>query len=147
MNNENVNEKSIEENLKNITDKDAVKNFTSNLMKNENSLDLNSIMQLTSTLLKNDTLMNSVTELGNKKKNSILPVSKATEQQENKLLSSLSQKLENIANDISELKQEIEELSSLSQKLEIIAHDLSDLKEDSKVSKKRNFYSKIFTFK
>ena len=146
MNNENVNEKSIE-NLKNIIDKDAVKNLTSNLMKNENSLDLNSIMQLTSTLLKNDTLMNSVTELGNKKKNSILPVSKTTEQQENKLLSSLSQKLENIANDISELKQEIEELSSLSQKLEIIAHDLSDLKEESKVSKGRNFHSKIFTFK
>ena len=47
MNNENVNEKNIEENLKNIIDKDAVKNFTSNLMKNENSLDLNSIMQLT----------------------------------------------------------------------------------------------------
>ena len=73
-----LNEKSIEENLKNITDKDAVKNFTSNLIKNENSLDLNSFMQLTSTLLKNDMFMNSVTELGNKKKNSILPVSKAT---------------------------------------------------------------------
>jgi hypothetical protein len=145
MDNENVNEESIEK--KNIIDKDAVKNLTSNLMKNENSLDLNSIMQLTSTLLKNDTLLNSVTELSNKKKNSILPVSKATEQIENKLLSSLSQKLENIANDISELKQEIKELSSLSQKLEIIAHDLSDLKEESKVSKRGNFHSKIFTFK
>jgi hypothetical protein len=97
MNNENINENSVE-NWRNNVDKDAVKNLTSNLMNNENSLDLNSI---------NDTLMK---ELGRRKKNSILPVSKASEQQENTELSSLSQKLENIANDISELKKELQDV-------------------------------------
>ena len=75
MNNENINEKSLE-NSNNNVDKDTIKNLTSNLMKNENSLDLNSIMQLTTTLLKNNTLMNSVTELSKMKKNSTLPVLK-----------------------------------------------------------------------
>ena len=100
-------------------------------MKNENSLDLNSIMQLTTSLLKNDMLMNSVTELSKRKKDSTLPVSKTSEQQENTEQSSLSQKLENIANDISELKQEIVELSSLSQTLENIANDISELKQET----------------
>lgn len=109
MNNENINENSVE-NLRNNVDKDAIKNLTSNLMKNENSLDLNSIMQLTTSLLKNDMLMNSVTELSKRKNDSTLPVSKTSEQQENTEQSSLSQKLENIANDISELKKELQDV-------------------------------------
>ena len=118
MNNENINENSVE-NLRNNVDKDAIKNLTSNLMKNENSLDLNSIMQLTTSLLKNDMLMNSVTELSKRKNDSTLPVSKTSEQQENTEQSSLSQKLENIANDISELKKELQDVrehNSFSQK-------------------------------
>ena len=162
------NENSVE-NSRNNVDKDAVKNLTSNLMKNENSLDLNSIMQLTTSLLKNDMLMNSVTELSKRKKDSTLPVSKTSEQQENTEQSSLTQKLENIendilelkqesvelsslshtleniANDISELKQETEELSSLSRRLGTIANDISELKKELHDVRKQNSFSKFFT--
>jgi hypothetical protein len=130
---ENNNENSVQNtgiNVDNVN-KDTIKNLTDNLVKNENSIDLNSIMQLTSTLLKNDSLMNSVAGLSKIKQNPTLPVSKVSEKQENTKWPSLSQKLDNIANDISELKKENVELSSLTQKLDNIANDISELKKEN----------------
>jgi DNA repair exonuclease SbcCD ATPase subunit len=174
---ENTELSSLSQKLENIAndisdknvDKGTIKNLTNNLVKNENSIDLNSIMQLTSTLLKNDSLMNSVAGLSKMKQNPTLPVSKVSEKkentkwpslsqkletiandiselkQENVELSSLSQTLENIANDISELKQETEELSSLSQRLGTIANDISELKKELHDVREQNSFSKFFT--
>ncbi|NWQ41061.1 hypothetical protein MLOOGBEN_10170 [Bacillus sp. EB106-08-02-XG196] len=123
----------IEENSENNNvDKETgnSNNLTSNLIKNEKSMDLNSIMQLATSLLKNDTLMNSVAGLNKNKQNSTLPVSKVSENQENTELVSLYQKLEKIANDISKIKQENVILASLSQKLENIENEISELKKE-----------------
>ncbi|MBM4761166.1 hypothetical protein [Bacillus sp. B15-48] len=122
---------------------DEVKNLTSSLIKSENSLDLNSIMQLTSNLLKNETLMNSVTEYSKLRQKATSPETKAAEKTEH---TSLVQQLENISNELAEIKQEIAELSSLSHRLEAISNDLSGLKKEIKDLKdqKGNAFSNLF---
>ncbi|MEH7377524.1 hypothetical protein, partial [Neobacillus drentensis] len=111
-NNTTLPESKITEKLEKVTNDNSVQNTGNNVDKD--SLDLNSIMQLATTLTKNESLLNSVTE----HLNATLPVSKISEKQENVELTSLSQKIENITNDISGLRQENAELASLSQKLE-----------------------------
>lgn len=114
------------------------KDLVNHLIKNENSLDLNSMMQLASTLMKNESLLHSVTELSEKNINATLPVSKVSKKQRNVELTSLSEKMENIANDISGLRQENAELASLSQKLENITNDILELKKELKDVKEQN---------
>ncbi|MBV7504558.1 hypothetical protein KW850_04660 [Bacillus sp. sid0103] len=129
----------ITEKLEKVTNDNSVQNTGNNvdkdpvnhLIKNENSLDLNSMMQLASTLMKNESLLNSVTELSEKNINATLPVSKVSKKQRNVELTSLSEKMENIANDISGLRQENAELASLSQKLENITNDISGLRQEN----------------
>lgn len=71
-------------------------------MKNSSSAELATLMQLTATLLNNDSLMNSINGKGRKSHTS----SGTTVTEENVELSSLSEKLDNMAKEISELKKE-----------------------------------------
>ena len=119
-----------------VTNDNSVQTTVNNVEKD--SFDLNSLMQLANTLTKNESLMKSVTELSNKNLNGTLPVSKVSEHQEKVELTSLFQKLENITNDLSELRQKNSELASLPQKLENITNDISELKKGLKDVKEQN---------
>jgi DNA repair exonuclease SbcCD ATPase subunit len=128
--NENINENSVN-NTETNADKEMTKSLNSNLLKNEKPMDLGSMIQLASTLLKNESLINSVANLSKNKQSSTAPVTKVPEKQENTELVSLSQKLENIENSISELNQENANLAALSQKLDNIENSLSELKQEN----------------
>jgi small-conductance mechanosensitive channel len=128
---ENIN-KSSEQNLGNIVDKDSFQNLANNLLKNQNSFDFGSIMQMATTLLNNDSLLNSVkTDLSKKKQNPAPTESKVSKKQKKDKLASLSLQLENIANGISGLKQENVNLATLPQQLENITNDISGLKQEN----------------
>jgi DNA repair exonuclease SbcCD ATPase subunit len=128
--NENINENSVN-NTETNADKEMTKSLNSNLLKNEKPMDLGSMIQLASTLLKNESLINSVANLSKNKQSSTAPVTKVPEKQENTELVSLSQKLENIENGLSELNQENANLAALSQKLDNIENSLSELKQEN----------------
>ena len=128
--NENINENSVN-NTETNADKEMTKSLNSNLFKNEKPMDLGSMIQLASTLLKNESLINSVANLSKNKQSSTAPVTKVPEKQENTELVSLSQKLENIENGLSELNQENANLAALSQKLDNIENSLSELKQEN----------------
>ena len=128
--NENINENSVN-NTETNADKEMTKSLNSNLLKNEKPMDLGSMIQLASTLLKNESLINSVANLSKNKQSSTAPVTKVPEKQENTELVSLSQKLENIENGLSELNQENANLATLSQKLDNIENSLSELKQEN----------------
>jgi signal transduction histidine kinase len=134
---ENENENYVQNTGNNI-DKDTVKNLANNLTKNQGALDLGSIMQLATTLLKNDSLMNSVNELNKKRQNIAPSVAKSSEKLENGELASLSEKLENITNDMSALKEENNVLASAGQKLDNITNDILELKKELKAVKEQN---------
>lgn len=127
--NENINENSVN-NTETNADKEMTKSLNSNLLKNEKPMDLGSMIQLASALLKNESLINSVANLSKNKQSSTAPVTKVPENQENTELVALSQKLENIENGLSELKQENDNRAALSQKLDNIENSLSELKQE-----------------
>ncbi|MGG3560586.1 hypothetical protein ABES03_03045 [Neobacillus rhizosphaerae] len=126
--NENNEEKSV---LNNgiSADNEAYKNLAGNLLKNEKSL--GSIMQLATTLLKNDSLLNSITERAVANQNSKNPVSIEAETQ-GSTLPSITQSQEDVTTDISQ------ELSSFSQKLDQIINDISDIKIELQELKEQN---------
>jgi urease gamma subunit len=101
-------ESKITEKRKKVTNDNSVQNTDKNIARD--SLDLNSIMKQLATTMKNESLLDSVTELSKKNLNATLPVSKVAEKQENGELASLFQKLENISNDILELKKELKDV-------------------------------------
>ena len=117
--NENNDEKSVINN--GMVNNETVKNLAGNLLKNEKSL--GSILQLATTLLKNDSLLNSITEQAVANQSSKNPVSKDAEKQENTVLS-VAQNQENFTKDI------LLEIASISQKLDNIANDVSDFKKE-----------------
>jgi hypothetical protein len=114
------------------TTDNAFENLAGNLLKNEKSL--GSIMQLATTLLKNDSLLHSITERAAANQSSKNPVTK-DEKHEN-TIPTVIQNQENATKDISL------ELSILSQKLEHIINDISDLKIGLQDLKEQN--SKLF---
>lgn len=118
--NENNDEKNIEKSGVSV-DHDAFKNLAGNLLKNEKSM--NSLMNLATTFLKNDSLLNSIESNRNLKN----PVSKDVEEQEDKV-TSLIKMQENLTNQI----------SSFSQKLDTIAKDILELKEEWQSLKEQN---------
>ncbi|MGG1677065.1 hypothetical protein ACIFOT_15100 [Neobacillus sp. NRS-1170] len=91
----------------NMNDNTEQTNPLSNLLKNQNSLDL---MGLATSLLKNESLLKSVMELKQNTQTPIVPI--ASEKQGNAELSSLSlsEQFEKISNDLAELKTELLEL-------------------------------------
>ncbi|MBT2736398.1 hypothetical protein [Bacillus sp. ISL-7] len=129
-------ESKLTEKRKKITNDNSVQNTVNNVDKD--SLDLNFIMKQLATTMKNESLLDSVTELSKKNLNATLPVSKVSEKQENVELTSLAEKMEIMANDISGLRQENAEPSSLSQKLENITNDILELKKELKDVKEQN---------
>jgi urease gamma subunit len=129
-------ESNITEKRKKVTNDNSVQNTDKNVARD--SLDLNSIMKQLATTMKNESLLDSVTELSKKNLNATLPVSKVSEKQENVELTSLAEKMEIMANDISGLRQESAEPASLSQKLENITNDILELKKELKDVKGQN---------
>jgi cell division FtsZ-interacting protein ZapD len=122
--NENIGENSVVKNEVSV-DNEAFKNLAGNLLKNEKSM--GSLMNLATTFLKNDSLLNSIETNGNLKKT----VSKDVEEQEDKV-TSLIRMQENLA------KQITLEISSLSQKLDTITDDISELKKEWQSLKEHN---------
>ncbi|MDQ1147995.1 regulator of replication initiation timing [Bacillus sp. SORGH_AS 510] len=129
---ENNEEKSEITNSSSTLNNEIFQNLAGNLLKNEKSL--GSIMQLATNLLKNDSVLHSITERAAANQISKNPVSKEPEKQENAVptvtqnhehtsldltleLSSLSQKLDHIINDISALKIELQDLKEQNNKL------------------------------
>ncbi|MFP5105963.1 hypothetical protein ACSU6B_04205 [Neobacillus sp. C211] len=129
-------ESKITEKRKKVTIDNSVQNTGNNVDKD--SLDLNFIMKQLATTMKNESLLDSVTELSKKNLNATLPVSKVSEKQENVELTSLAEKMEIMANDISGLRQESAEPASLSQKLENITNDILELKKELNDVKEQN---------
>ncbi|WP_066050609.1 hypothetical protein [Robertmurraya korlensis] len=119
---DNINDNS-EQNTSNNMEKDLGKNNSNS----QSKVDLSSMMQLASTLLKNDVIMNSVTEQLSKNKPTATQSSKVTEKPENVQMSTLYKKLEETANDVSELKEEYKGLASLSEKIENLTNEISEL--------------------
>ncbi|NRD79444.1 hypothetical protein HPT25_18950 [Bacillus sp. BRMEA1] len=99
-------------NPNNNEDNSYFRNLAQSLIKNENSIDLNSIMQMAANLLKTDSLMNTVAEL-EKTENSALSVPITSED--------LGSKIEKLTNDIYKLNQNISELKK----------ELLNIKEDN----------------
>ncbi|HZH57988.1 MAG TPA: hypothetical protein VEY70_00035 [Metabacillus sp.] len=126
--NENNDKKSATNNDKNA-DNEAFKNLASNLLKNEKSL--GSVMQLATNLLKNDSLVNSIMERAGANQRSKNQVSKEAVKQGN-TAPAVTQNQENHINDI------LLELSSLSEKLDNITIDISDLKMELQYLKEQN---------
>ncbi|MFP5113029.1 hypothetical protein ACSU64_11695 [Bacillaceae bacterium C204] len=132
--------------LKSLTGKDK------NQMNSENSLDINSLMSnidmntlmknvdmgslmnVATNLLKDDSLKNSAKDLGNSTQIPILNLLNGSDKKENGRLALLSEKLEKIANDFSELKKELLELKEQNQHLTQLVNKLlqSDSKKKSK---------------
>ncbi|MGG3470579.1 hypothetical protein ABES02_24220 [Neobacillus pocheonensis] len=87
---------------------DPLKNLSNSLLNNQNSLDFNSIMRAATNLLNNDAILSSLTELSKKSQPQAEPeVPEKEEKQENPELVSLAEQLEKIANDFSEIKNEL----------------------------------------
>ncbi|MFC7787295.1 hypothetical protein ACFQWC_22950 [Rossellomorea sp. GCM10028870] len=122
--NENNDEKSIKMSGGSV-DHDAFKNLAGNLLKNEKSM--GSLVNLATTFLKNDSLLNSI-ESNRSLKN---PVSKDVEEQEDKDISIIKMQ-EVLAQQISR------EISSLSQKLDTITNDISEFKKEWQSLKEHN---------
>jgi hypothetical protein len=122
--NENNEEKSVVKNEVSV-DNEAFKNLAGNLLKNEKSM--GSLMNLATTFLKNDSLLNTIETNGSLKN----PVSKDVEEQEDKV-TSLIRMQENLA------KQITLEISSLSQKLDTITDDISEFKKEWQSLKEHN---------
>jgi hypothetical protein len=95
-----------------------------------NSIDLNSMMHLATTLLKNETLLSSVT---NKIKQNSVP--KIPAQNEKIEAGTLYKELENVSNG----------LASITQKLEVIANDLSEMRKEREREKNQNRFSKFLS--
>lgn len=134
---DNVNE-NREQNTSNKTDKDP-KNSATPFAKNQNTLDLGSMMQLASTLLNNDVIMNSVTEqlISKKKPVAATQVPKVSEKSEKAQISTSDERLVNIANDLSELKEEYRSLATLAEKIENLTIELSELTKVLKKTKEQ----------
>ncbi|MDN3015358.1 hypothetical protein PH210_03940 [Paenibacillus sp. BSR1-1] len=122
----NMNENNAQDAGNNM-DKDPLKNLTNNLLNNQNSFDLSSIMRVATTLLNNESIINSFTELN--KQNQTPAPSTAPEKQENAELASLSEQLEKLSNDFSELKKELLELKELNNYMIKIFKKLYDSKK------------------
>lgn len=123
---DNINENREQKTSSNM-DKDP-KNIANQFLKNQNTLDLGSMMQLASTLLNNDVIMNSVTEQLSKNKTiAAAQSSKASEKPETVHKLTSNEKLVTNSNDISELKEELRGLATLSKKIENLTNEISEL--------------------
>jgi hypothetical protein len=122
--NENNDEKSVVKNGVSV-ENEAFKNLAGNLLKNEKSM--GSLMNLATTFLKNDSLLNSIETNGSLKN----PVSKDVEEPEDKV-TSLIKMQESLA------KQITLEISSLSQKLDTITDDIAEFKKEWQSLKEHN---------
>jgi hypothetical protein len=127
--NEKINNNSLE-NPGNQNGKEPQLDIASQLFNKENSIDLNSMMQLATTLLKNETLMSSVTNKINQ--NSVTKLPAENEKIE---VGTLYKELENVSN----------LLSSITQKLEVIANDLSEMRKEREKEKNQNRFTKFLS--
>ncbi|MEL3973669.1 hypothetical protein AAEO50_15380 [Rossellomorea oryzaecorticis] len=118
--NENNEEKSVVKNDVSL-ENEAFKNLAGNLLKNEKSM--GSLMNLATTFLKNDSLLNSLETKGSLKN----PATENGEEQEDKF-TSLIKMQENLA----------KEISSLSQKLDTITNDIAEFKKEWQSLKENN---------
>jgi hypothetical protein len=88
------------------------------------------MMQLATTLLKNETLMSSVTNKINQNSVTKLPAEKEMIE-----AGTLYKELENVSNG----------LSSITQKLEVIANDLSEMRKEKEKEKNQNRFTKFLS--
>jgi hypothetical protein len=127
--NEKINNNSLE-NPGNQNVKEPQLDIANQLFNKENSIDLNSMMQLATTLLKNETLMSSVTNKINQNSVTKLPAEKEMIE-----AGTLYKELENVSNG----------LSSITQKLEVIANDLSEMRKEKEKEKNQNRFTKFLS--
>jgi hypothetical protein len=127
--NEKINNNSLE-NPGNQNVKEPQLDIANQLFNKENSIDLNSMMQLATTLLKNETLMSSVTNKINQNSVTKLPAEKEIIE-----AGTLYKELENVSNG----------LSSITQKLEVIANDLSEMRKEKEKEKNQNRFTKFLS--
>lgn len=102
------------------------------LMKN---VDMGALMNTATNLLKDDSLKNSAKDLGNITQVPILNLLNGSDKKDNGVLASLSEKLEKIANDFSELKKELLDLKEQNQNLTILINKLLEKIDSKKKSK------------
>lgn len=95
--------------------KDALMNLADNLMKDEMTIDMNSIMRMATNLLTNDSLMNSVKDLGNFAQLPVpdfpeYPETLETEQATDLDLAPLTEQLEKLTAEMAEVKKELADI-------------------------------------
>ncbi|MEH7074958.1 hypothetical protein [Neobacillus drentensis] len=104
----------------------------STLMKN---VDMGALMNVATNLLKDDSLNNSAKDLGNSPQVPILSLLNGTEKKTNGNVAAVLEKLEEMANDLSELRKELLDLKELNQNLTTLINKLLLQSESKKKSK------------
>ncbi|MDQ0246794.1 hypothetical protein J2S09_004398 [Bacillus fengqiuensis] len=113
--------------------REAVMKLTSDLLKDETSIDMGSIMNMATSLLKNDKLMGSVKDLAKLNQTKAIGVPQQTPKQKDQEMASPPVNMEELIHGLTMLKQELQDIKEQNEHLKelILKQEKRQVKKES----------------